>query len=152
MTTIAYRDGILAADSKAYGGKFCASPGEKSKLHRIAKGRLKGWLVGISSNSVGADTLLLDWIARGAPLPTSGDMRPDEFVILALAPDGSLYLANDNLGFSGPITSAYYAIGSGADFALGAMAMGASAAQAVATAALFDPHTGGAVHTLKLES
>ena len=44
----------------------------------------------------------------------------------------------------------YYAIGSGADFALGAMAMGAKPQQAIKVAATYDPGTGPDVQTMKL--
>lgn len=149
MTTIAYRDGVLAADSKAYGGLYKGSPGAKAKLHKIASGDLAGWIVGISTNNVGGDKLLLAWLEAGAPLPSSDSVKPDQFTILALNPAGELFLANDNLSLSGPICSEFYAIGSGDDFAMGAMAMGADAAQAVGIAALFDCHTGGAVTALR---
>lgn len=145
MTTIAYRDGAIAGDSKAYGGKYCASPGSKTKVHQIEGGERDGWIVGISTNNVGGDALLLDWLQRGAPLPQTSDLKPDQFIILALDPSGGLHLANDNLSFSGPIESEFYAIGSGADFALGAMAVGASAEESIRVASRFDAHTGGEV-------
>lgn len=152
MTTIAYRDGVLAADSKAYGGRYCASPGEKVKLHRITDGRCAGWIVGISTNNVGGDAMILDWINRGAPLPTTSDTKPDQFIVLAVDPGGSLHLANDNYAFSGPIKADRYAVGSGADFALGAMAMGATAEQAIEVASSLDPHTGGTVTALRISA
>lgn len=149
MTTIAYRDGVLAADSRAYGGKWKASPGEKAKMRRIAAGRFAGCVGAISTNSVGGDQLLWDWIERGAPAPVSGDIRPDSFSVLILAPDG-LHLAYENMTFSGPIRSEFYAVGSGEDFALGALAMGATAEEAVQIASRFDHHTGGEIVTMRL--
>lgn len=44
----------------------------------------------------------------------------------------------------------YYAIGSGSDYAMGAMAMGASPSQAIKIAAIYDPSTGPDVQSLKL--
>lgn len=44
------------------------------------------------------------------------------------------------------------AMGSGMDFAIGAMEHGASPAEAVAIAVIRDPHTGGKITTLKLET
>lgn len=149
MTTIAYRDGVMAADSKAYGGLYKNSPGEKAKLHRIALGDLAGWIVGISTNNVGGDKLLIAWLEAGAPLPASDSVKPDQFQILALSLAGELFLANDNLSLSGPIRSDFYAIGSGDDFAMGALAMGADAAEAVRVASLFDRHTGGEIQVLQ---
>lgn len=151
MTTIAYRDGILAADTKAYGGLYRNSPGAKSKLHRIRAGDLEGWIVGISTSHVGGDQLLLGWLEAGAPLPTSTSVKPEHFSILALNRSGEMFLAHDQLSLSGPITSDFYAVGSGDDFAMGAMGMGADAAQAVHIASRFDVHTGPDVTVLRVE-
>lgn len=150
MTTIAYRDGALAADSKAYGGLYKNSPGDKAKIHRLGPGPMEGWLVGISTNVVGGDKMLLAWLEAGAPLPTNESLKPEQFCIIALNPAGELFLANDALSLSGPIKSEFYAVGSGDDFAMGAFAMGADAAQAVRIASQFDRHTGGEVTVLRV--
>ena len=50
--------------------------------------------------------------------------------------------------FSGPIDTPFCAVGSGADFALGAMQFGADAVQAVYCAIAQDQHTGGEVRVL----
>ena len=44
----------------------------------------------------------------------------------------------------------FYAIGSGRDFALAAMRMGADAKKAVKIASEFDIHTGGRIRTMRL--
>lgn len=43
------------------------------------------------------------------------------------------------------IREPFAALGSGADYALGALAMGADARRAIQVAAQFDPHTGGGI-------
>jgi hypothetical protein len=63
-------------------------------------------------------------------------------------PSGDLYFADDSLHFAGPIKSEYYAIGSGAGYAMGAFAMGATAEEAVKAACLFDNHCAEPVMTL----
>ena len=65
-----------------------------------------------------------------------------------IKPDGSVFLADDSLYFSGPIECASYAIGSGALYAIGAMAEGASAERAVEVACMFDSHCGGPIVVL----
>lgn len=50
-----------------------------------------------------------------------------------------------------PVDGPFFAVGSGAEIAIGAMAMGASAEQAVKIAAMYDTQTGGKVTVLSLE-
>jgi len=151
VTTIVWRDGILAADSKAYGGNYKQSPGSKTKLRTVTgSGRFAGAIGGVSTNVVGGDVMLWDWVERGAPFPEANDLKPESFSILLITPDGAVWLANDALSFSGPIDCRYYAVGSGDHFALGALAMGASAVEAVDVAAIFDCHTGGEIMALTL--
>lgn len=133
MTTIVYREGVLAADSQAYCGSRRVSLGTKVKVRRLEDGTL----IGASSSIVGATDDLLDWYEHDTPLPE----KYDSFQLLVVNPDGSAFLAFDNTSLSGPITGDYYAIGSGEDFALGALAMGASAEEAVRIASQFDYHT-----------
>lgn len=61
--------------------------------------------------------------------------------IYLYGPDGTRYAIKDD----------FYAIGSGGPYAMGAMAMGATPAEAVAIAARFDPGTGGAIETFELK-
>lgn len=72
-----------------------------------------------------------------------------ELEAIELHPTG-LYLYEAS-GVRYPIKDQFYAVGSGAPYALGAMAMGASPEEAVAIAARFDPNTGGEVEVLKLK-
>lgn len=144
MSVVAYKDGIMAADSRAYGGKYQASPGAKAKAHRLADGTR----VGLVSAVVGLPEKYLAWLAGGAkPEDWSGD-KPD-LRCLMVKPDGAVFLADEGLTFSGPIDCQVYAIGSGAEFALGAMAAGASAEEAVRVACRYDPHCGEPVLVLR---
>lgn len=145
MTTIAYRDGILAADSRAYGGDR-APIGSKTKIHRL----LDGTLFGLSSSAVGADNLIRKWVEDGCPAPKNDAVKPDNFELILVRQNGEVFYAHDNLSLSGPIRSNKLAIGSGKEFALGAIEMGAGALQAVEVAARLDPWTGGPFDTLKL--
>jgi hypothetical protein len=59
--------------------------------------------------------------------------------------DGNIWLIALD-GFANPIKREFDAIGSGSDYALGAMLHGADAATAVECATKMDAHTGGSVH------
>lgn len=145
MTTIAYRDGVLAADRRAYsGGK---SPiGLKTKVERLKDGSL----LGVSSTVVGASTQIRDWVERGCPLPAPDDLQPESFELLLIRPSGEVFYACNAPTLTGPLEAAFLAVGSGSDYALGAMSMGASAVEAVEVAASHDPWTGGGVNSLLL--
>lgn len=61
MTTIAYKHGVMAADSRAYGAGL-GSIGSKLKIRRLPDGRL----IGATTPQVGAGEAILDWYAAGA--------------------------------------------------------------------------------------
>lgn len=137
----------MASDSRAYGGSYQASPGAKRKVHRLPDSSL----VGITSAKLGEPNRFLEWLRAGADRGAWQGEAPDLRALL-VKPDGTLWLADCSLVFSGPITAEFYAIGSGADFALGAMAIGADAERAVEAAISLDPHSGGPIHVDQLSS
>lgn len=139
MSVVVYKDGILAADSKAYGGSYQSSPGWKRKIHRLVDGSR----LGVTTAVLGTGERFVAWMNAGAdPAAWVGEPKIDLRAII-IKPDGSVFLADDSLYFSGPIECSSYAIGSGAPYAIGAMAEGASAERAVDVAKMFDPHCGG---------
>ncbi len=143
MTTIAYRDGIMAADSRAYSGDKTPI-GFKAKIHRLADGTL----FGVSTTSVGGDQILRRWIEAGCPVVAGDALKPESFMALMVKPDGTVWYANNNLEWSGPLLAEFWAIGSGEHFALGALAHGASAEEAVAAAIRLDPWSDGEITVL----
>lgn len=141
MTTVCYRDGILAADSAiAYGNIL---NGERCKIAQY-----EDFLVAMA----GAGWLrepLEDWVGLGCPpdeVPEILIKNQDKFTTLIVDRDGQAF-EFDN-GYLLPICADYTAIGSGALLALGAMAHGANAAQAVSAACRHDKSSGGPVSTL----
>lgn len=140
MSTIVYRDGILAADSKAYGGKGQASPGIKVKARRLPDGTR----VGVVTAIIGQGERFMNWLEAGGDPTAWGSGDPD-LRALVIRPDGGVYLYDDGPWPSGPIETDRYAIGSGSEFALAAMYLGADAERAVEVAAALDQHTGGPV-------
>lgn len=148
MTTIAYKAGIMAADTRAYAG-FNSPLGTKRKIRRLANGTL----IGCSTNQVGLGEAILDWYENGAK-PEEGPRPPDEvkFTFLAVLPDGSAFYGYDSYFLSGPITADCFAIGSGEGVAHGAMRAGASAIRAVEIAAEIDVWSGLPVENITHEA
>lgn len=141
MTTIAYRDGVMVGDRRAYSGGRAAM-GEKSKIHVLRDGSL----FGASSSKVGAcekARRLVEEHGVEATLPAVQEVQA-----LVVRPDGKVFYLNDGDSFSGPLSGAFFAIGSGEQFAIGAMAAGASALEAVKIASECEPWTGAGVDVL----
>lgn len=136
MTTICYKDGILAADTAVSTNEHIV--GTTSKIFRIEADifgvsgsladitKLKKWEGIDSLEKMGlSDQSCIYWI--------------DEFGILREI-EGDTVLPE--------IEAPFYACGTGGNFALGAMAHGASAAQAVKIAATHDLATNDDVQAL----
>lgn len=145
MTTIVYRDGVMAADRRAYSGDK-KGIGAKTKIHRLDDGTL--W--GVSSSNVGADALIRRWVEGGCGDASPDQLKPDSFELLLVRPNGDVFYANGNLDLTGPLKADFFAIGSGDHFAMGAMAMGASAAKAVQIASDLDLWSGEGMTVLEL--
>lgn len=139
MTCIAYRNGVMAGDSRAYAGDKIPI-GSKQKIRRLADGTL----LGASSTHVGGPGWVLDWYEAGMPsTPGEHVNLPSSFTLLVVKPDGSVWYGDNNAdkgvtNLSGPLEVEFIAIGSGEEFALGAMAAGADAVNAVKAACRLD--------------
>jgi len=150
MTTIAYRDGIMAGDSRAWSGDKHPI-GSKSKVFKIGD-----FLIGISSSKVGEPTCFLHLLVEHLGTGSSDLTRINadrEYGVQALVVDkaGDAYYWDDGQAFSGPLKADYYAIGSGEQTALAAMVLGRSAVEAVELAIQLDPWTGGKVETVSYD-
>ena len=142
MTTIAYRDGVLAADTQV--SRCGNDSGRTVKVRRI--GRL---LVG-ACGTTSLTQRFIGWIAGGMKGPAPALRIDDSHAcVVAVMPDGALVEWN---GDHPPdiIRAPFAAWGSGADIALGAMAFGASAEEAVKAAASIDHATGGDITALSV--
>lgn len=83
-------------------------------------------------------------------LEKSGDLDSDcDIEVLELRNDG-LWVYEGTI-IPARIKNRFYAIGSGAGYAIAAMHLGKSPSEAVAIASLFDPGTGGPIDVIKLE-
>ena len=151
MTTIAYRNGLMAADSRMTTEDDSGCRIFKcEKLYRIETPRFGEAIVGLAGETY-SGLIFLDWLkADNADGPENLLIGDADFTGLVLTKRG-LY-EYDKWCRGERVLDRFYAIGSGAKAALGAMHMGADARQAVAVAARVDPYTGGPIITLSLES
>lgn len=143
MTTIVFRDGILTADGNSYRNNTRVFT-NKAKIHRLANGDLIG--------SAGTSSALQGFIAW---LNGDGDLakRPptdDASIVLFRRGDPRIRIFESG-GYEDLNPQPYFAIGSGQEFAYGALFMGANAEQALDAAIRHDPWTGGDVTVLRFD-
>lgn len=141
MSTIAYRDGIIAADTLCI--RSSIRTGYCTKIARRPDGTLGGAVGSLSFAST-----FLKWILEGtgdAPAREKDDGYYDAG--LTVRPDGTIEVFE----YKGQaiIRAPYYAMGSGCEFAFASMFRGDTAAIAVATAIHFDIHSGGEIEILQ---
>ncbi len=142
MTTIAYRDGVLAADGRMSQGHTVVTD-KYTKVKRIP-----GGLAVAGSGDVTRLAAFVDWLMGGSEGARPSLKNCDALVVY---PSGKVE-AFDETGSVILPKSGYYAEGSGRAFALGAMAMGADAREAVKVAARFDQGTGGRIKSITIPS
>lgn len=146
MTTIVYRDGVLAADSRAYAGN--RSPiGYKTKIRAVVVDEVP-YLVGVSTPAPGFGEAVLNWFEAGHDFRDSPPMPEGGFTLIAIDAAGQGYYANDTFYLSGPLAAPFWAIGSGEEYAIGALTAGESALGAVQVAKRYDQWTDGPINTL----
>lgn len=142
MTTIAYRDGVLAADTLA-----CWGTNRDGFATKIVK---RGPVLAGASGSLSACQAFLDWFRgglRGDP-PAMPDGEASSFGLIITPADDVLVWGPRGWERTRNPT---VAMGSGGEFATGAMTMGATAEEAVRVAMIHDTKTGGNVTVLSRE-
>lgn len=144
MTTIAYRDGVIAADTLATWGSS-----RDGAFTKVAK---RGpYLAGVSGG-VAACQRFLDWFSMGLrgdpPQMPDGDRTSHGIIIL---PDDRM-LTWGPTGWERTRIIDHYAMGSGGEFAQGALAMGATAERAVQVAIQYDTKSGGDITVLRRQA
>lgn len=138
MTTVAYRDGVLAGDGRVTIGDMVVT-NKQRKVHRLSGGRLFGW-----SGSLEDGERLLMSIKADEALPSLGNITA-----LMIHPDGAIELFEGALWVRRPMP--YYALGSGSPYAIGAMDAGATAVEAVRIGIKRDTGSGGSVVSVKMK-
>lgn len=144
MTTIAARlsTGEMAADSICAGDDVHYLVSKLRKAPRSIFGGAGQW-----------DTLLRFYahltVSGGAPEALLKILEPcGDIEVLEMREDG-LYVY-ESCYISTPIKNDFYAVGTGRNFAIAAMHMGASPREAVALAAVYDTNTGGPIEEMCL--
>lgn len=144
MTTIAYKDGVLAADKAISSGS-----GHIGTARKVWRRKTDGALVG-GAGRVALIQKWADWFLAGerGTAPSLGADDETDAEMLVVRPDGRVEF-HERQGCV-KIEAPYFALGSGSDYATGAMAFGASARQAVAAATKHDHGTGHGIQFVKL--
>jgi ATP-dependent protease HslVU (ClpYQ) peptidase subunit len=137
LTTIAYRDGQMAADTQVIAGSTIIP----SKVVKIARRKKDGALAAACGNLTFLFAFL-EWFLAGekgeGPPLDEGDRG-----IIARGKGKPLEVF-ENTGFF-EYTPEYAAFGSGMEFAIGAMHHGATAFEALQAAVKHDPGSGGEI-------
>lgn len=149
MTTVAFRDGVLAGDSRYSETTVGATRGPKLFRKKVGK---RDVLLGIAGGDIFAAMLFIDWYGttNDSLYKTITALDGDAFDILIW--DGKKLFEANSCCRPCEIEEPYYAIGSGAVHAITAMDCGKSAAQAVQMAMKRDPATGGRIVTMTLDT
>lgn len=146
MTVIAWDGHTLAADKKAVNGSYSH---RVTKIRRLRDGRL--FAGGGSSDFILA---MAEWLDEGAnreDFPKSQADKDDWQPCVVITRDRRvLRYERSHVPFE--IEEPFCALGSGRDYALAAMHLGKTAAEAVAVACRFDSACGMGLDTLTLEA
>jgi hypothetical protein len=146
VTIVCYRAGVLAADTALWGGDVLV--GSTSKIARAADGSV----VGVCGRA-GIGERYLAWVRSPyADLGSRFKIEENDisFEAIIARPCGDVFFV-DEFGNPFRTVAPFYAIGIGEKVAYGALAMGASAVQAVDVAIRYSAHCGGEVDVLQLE-
>lgn len=150
MTTIAYKDGMMAGDTKINGGKIDTFAFMKKVI------KIDGCLIGATGNIDIIQWFFKNfrgsWVTRNYVSTHSLNLngKDDVFEALVVTPKKKIFLFEEKMFPVEVGTVGYIAIGSGADVATGALYMGASPLQAVAAAIRHDIYTGGRAQKISL--
>jgi hypothetical protein len=159
LTTIAYRDGVMAGDSCWQANNLQTT--SMTKVTKLSSGSLFG---AAGDGDIRALLTLLDKIRLLDRMPSRADLaalRCDvqaiwvfpqgQISMIAIAPGG---LDGDNLDHYDaqiwPANRGFAAVGTGAELAIGAMAAGKDARHAVGIACKFDINSRLPIHSVEL--
>lgn len=142
MTIVAYKDGIMAADSQITSGWHRCSTHAR-KIHRIGSSYF-----GFTAARMGEIPEFMRWLKAGKP----EDKRPhmgEGFEVMEVDTKGRIFLWDsrcERMRWREP----FYATGGGLHFALGAMEAGASAVEAVRITKKLFLGAGGQIQQVKI--
>lgn len=155
MTTIAFRDGILAADSRSTtdsesGGArvFRCEKLYRKRVKTAETGGIEDDIIFATAGETFSGLIFVDWYGSGKDVPELLVHGGADFSVLVLSRKGLFEF--DKWCRGEKVLNTFYAIGCGAKAAMGAMHMGASAEKAVRIACLIDPFSAPPVVTMRL--
>ena len=145
ITTIAFDGKILAADKQT---TWSGRPAPTVKIHKLQKS--SGWqAIGHAGNSYHA-LLIKRWfngeLEKEPTLPTDSNA-----IVLLVDLNGRPYMSDRDL-VPIPTNMVPWAIGSGGDFAIGAMMAGVPAGEAILIATECDTNTGMGVDEIEIKT
>ena len=131
MTTIAFKDGLLVADTAVTdNGKYL---GQVCKIHKIQNFMLAG------AGSLLTLNKFMEWFRMGADVTKPFDITKENgFDVICIDLNTKEIWEYNSDILATKIDQKYYALGTGTDFALGAMHAGATAKEAVEIACKID--------------
>lgn len=142
MTTIAVRGGIMAADCQGTSGTIRS---RVDKMFMIGDSAIIG-VAGTLSECM----VFYHWVTDVLLNDAEEDPpKMEEVEAVILSRKGVYHYAASVMPVR--VKDQFFAIGSGAEVALGAMSMGADAKKAVQIASKWDVHTGGRIATMSLD-
>ena len=143
MTTIAYKDGVLAGDTRVSDDDGFVWTDSFRKVFKLKS----GCLFGASGDTEGGE-ILLRALRRGITLPALPDGA--EIAAVLILPDRTIHISEGSIWLRWP--EPFVAIGSGKKAAMGAMLAGADAQAAVAAGMKCDTYSGGHVQAVYLDA
>lgn len=136
MTAVAWDGRWLAGDSLLTADGVRDS--EATKVHKMKDGTLVG-VAGTYEDGL----VLVDWVKRGEP--KEGKPKRLSITAIKVTPSGEVFTCEGKVKWW-PMKDPYYAVGTGAPYALTAMRLGRTAHKAVQIASEFDRTTGGKIN------
>lgn len=143
MTVIAYKNGLLSSDS-------CISEGTVNigGMRKIIRSR--GGLMAGACGCAESVEMFLGWAKKSLRLRVKPDLSDSEFTGISIHPDGKVIFYEQGL-IPYTLDAEFYAFGTGGDLALGAMAAGADAVEAVRIAIRFSHGCRGPIQAIHLD-
>lgn len=140
MTTVAWDGKTLAADSQMTSGAI------RSRAVKIV--RSPNGFLAAGAGEWNSIVPWLRWVEGGMIPEEQPDSLHAKSHVIIIDPKGKAFTFEGSTTRL-PLLDKFWALGSGTELALGAMAMGADARTAVKVAAKFDVYTGGRIVVLR---
>ena len=138
MTTIAFDGKSIAADCQSTYGSFPV------KAHKLNHLTYKGHpAVAGCDGTIQEFDPIIEWVKGGCKKKQRPDVEEEkpDFSIMVVTDEGKVFYASNSLFFH-DMGKTKWAIGSGADYALGAMEAGKTAKESIEIAMRLDVNTG----------